>query len=683
MKLLDFVIVKLTICLVTGIILSRFIDIPLLLSIRISGGLLIILTLVYFISKPQLKKTVWFGLIAYITMVSFGILFTNIHNQKNHKNHYTNSSSFVQDSIFSVTLKVSNTLKPNKFNDRYVVNILKIDQVSVEGFSLLNIRKDSLTRVFDVDDILIIKTQIHPIKDPLNPDQFNFKNFLENKYIYSQMYSNYDHVFIAKTKKSTIYGYADAIRKHINTKLQNYNFKPDELAIINALLLGQRKGLSEDIYTDYKNAGSIHILAVSGLHVGIILLFLNFIFKPVEYIKHGRVYKIIIIIICLWSFAIIAGLSASVLRAALMFSFVAVAMNINRPRNTLNILAGSAFVLLLFNPNFLFDVGFQLSYLAVIAIVTIYPILYGFWHPKYPVADKFWQAFIVSIAAQFGVLPISIYYFHQIPGLFLLSNVIAIPFLGFILGFGIIIIILSSINLLPGFLSTSYGKIIASMNGFFKWIAKQEAFLIQDISFNILQVIASYILVISIYQLYTKKSYKQLLYVFTAILIGQTVLISTKYFTESKEQFVVFHKGTSTILGFHHGRILQLHHSLNDSTEAKNTMITNYTTSNHISEIQEDSLQSFYKINNKWLLIVDGLGIYNVKSLKPDYVLLKSSPKINLNRLIDSLQPQLIIADGSNYKSYMQRWEATCRNKKLLFHQTNKKGAFAIMLKED
>ncbi|MCX7550864.1 ComEC/Rec2 family competence protein [Xanthomarina sp. F2636L] len=681
MKLLDFVIVKLTIYLVTGILLSRFIDISLLISTEIFGVLLILLTLIYFISKPQLKKTIWFGLISYITMISLGILLVTLHNQKNHKGHYSYSSVFIQDSILSVTLKVSNRLKPNNFNDRYVVSILKINEVSVKGLSLLNIRKDSLTRAFDVDDILIIKTQIHAVKAPLNPDQFNFKKFLENKYIYSQIYSKYEDVFIAETKTSSIYGYADAIRKHINSKLQNHNFKPDELAIINALLLGQRQGLSENIYNDYKNAGSIHILAVSGLHVGIILLFLNFIFKPIEFIKYGHVYKIIAIIICLWGFAIIAGLSASVLRAALMFSFVAVAMNINRPRNTLNILAGSAFVLLLFNPNLLFDVGFQLSYLAVIAIVTIYPLLYSIWRPKYPVADKFWQAFIVSIAAQFGVLPISIYYFHQIPGLFLLSNVIAIPFLGFILGFGIIIIILSTINFLPSFLSTSYGKIIESMNLFFKWIAKQEAFLIQDISFNIFQVIASYILIITLYHLYTKKSYKQVLYVLVAILIGQSVLITTKYFTETKEQFVVFHKGTSSIIGFHKGRALQLHHSLIDSVEAKNTMITNYTTKNHITEIQEESLQTMYKINNKWLLVVDSLGIYNIKSFKPEYVWLRNSPKLNLNRLIDSIQPQVIIADGSNYKSYITRWEETCKAQKIPFHHTYKKGAFVIKLK--
>ena len=663
--------------------LSHFIEISLFLSFITTGILLVILSVVYFISKPLLEKTIWFGLTTYITMITLGILVTHIHHPKNHKNHYTTSQIFTKDSIASVTLKISSALKSNVYNDKYVVSILKINQTSVAGFSVLNIRKDSTSQAYNVDDILIIKTQIQPLKVPLNPNQFNYKRYLENNYIYSHMHTSYKDVFIASTVKSTLHGFADAFRKHLNSKLEKHHFKSDELAVINALLLGQRKELSESVYNDYKNAGSIHILAVSGLHVGIILLFLNFIFKPLEYLKHGHVYKIIVIVICLWSFAIITGLSASVLRAALMFSFVALAINLKRPKNTLNVLASSAFVLLLLNPNLLFDVGFQLSYLAVIAIVTIYPILYSFWHSKYWLIDKFWQAFIISIAAQLGVLPISVFYFHQIPGLFLLSNVVIIPFLGFILGYGIVVILLASISLLPDFIAKWYGTVISWMNNFFKWIAQQEAFLIQDISFNMFHVLSGYLLIITAYQLYIKRSYPYVLSFIIVLLIGQTSFIYTKYATQTKQQFVVFHKAKSSLIGVRNGETLQLDHNLTKITEVKSKMITNYAITNHISEIHEDSIQYLYQINKKWLLVIDSLGIYNIKSVKPDYVLLKNSPHINLNRLIDSLQPQVIIADGSNYKSYMARWETTCKKQKLLFHQTNKKGAFVIELNID
>jgi competence protein ComEC len=682
-KLLDFVIVKLTICLVLGILLAQLTDISLTGSVIITAILIVFLSIAYVLSKPLFTRNIWFGTIAFLTMVSLGVNIEKLHDQKLHKNHYTAYSNHLNETPSLIKLKVSNLLKSNTYNDRYVVKLLKIDSISVNGLALLNLKKDSLSSAFEVDDVLFVKTSLLPIKSPINPGQFNYKSFLENKYIYSQMYGTYQETFVVSKEKHTLFGYANALRAHINQELKKYPFKPNERAIINALLLGQRNDISKEIYEDYKNSGAVHILAVSGLHVGIILLFLNMLFKPVGLLKHGRVYKIILIILCLWGFAVITGLSASVTRAALMFSLVAISLNYKRPTNTLNILACSAFIILLFKPNILFDVGFQLSYLAVIAIVTIYPLLYSFWQPKYWVVDKLWQAFIVSIAAQFGVLPISLYYFHQIPGLFFLSNVIVIPFLGVILAYGIAVIVLALCNILPNFVALFYGKIIGWMNQFFRWISQQEAFLFKDIAFNLLQVLTSYAIIVSIYHVYKHKDYKNLRMLLVAIILFQSASLYTKYQTKTDSKWIVFHKSQSSILGFQENGILQVHHSLDSTKLLNETMLVNYATKHHISEIKQEDILPLYRLNKKLLLIIDSLGVYQVSSFKPELVLLRDSPKINLVRLIDSLSPKLIIADGSNYKSYVMRWEATCKNKKVPFHHTYKKGAFVVNLKGD
>ncbi|GGG40787.1 competence protein ComEC [Bizionia arctica] len=616
-------------------------------------------------------------------MISLGVLVENLHNQRHYKNHYTSSRPYQTEATSLISLKISSILKPNSYNDRYVVKLIKLDSNSVNGLALLNIRKDSLTKPFSVDDVLVLKSELIPTENPLNPNQFNYKQFLENKYIYAQMYSDYKTILIESTNKNSLSGYADAIRTHINKKLKEHPFKPNELAIINALLLGQRQDLSQDVYNDYKNAGALHILAVSGLHVGIILLLLNFVFKPLEYLKRGHVYKIILLIICLWSFAVIAGLSASVLRASLMFSLIAITMNLKRPKNTLNILISSAFILLLFNPNLIFDVGFQLSYLAVIAIVTVFPLLYGYRKSKYWLVDKLWQVVAVSIAAQIGVLPISLFYFHQIPGLFLLSNVVVIPFLGIILGYGIVVIILANINFLPDFVATIYGHIIGGMNWFFKWVSQHEKFIIKDISFNWMQVIASYLVIISLYHFYKAKNFKNTIIFLLTIIICQTTYMYTKYMNETKNNFIVFHKSRYSILGIQKGNTLELYHNLDSTTNVMETMINSFTTYHDISKIKEDTLRPIYPINNNWLLVIDSLGIYKTISFKPDFVLLRNSPKINLNRLIDSLQPKYIIADGSNYKSYVKRWKETCEKQKIPFHQTGEKGAFITNLSSD
>ena len=193
---------------------------------------------------------------------------------------------------------------------------------------------------------------------------------------------------------------------------------------------------------------------------------------------------ILIIVLLLWCFAIIAGLSPSVTRAVTMFSTISIAMHLKRPTNIYNTLVISAFVILLFKPTFLFEVGFQMSYLAVLGIVSVQPIIYKLWKPKLWAVDKIWQIFSVTLAAQAGVVPISLFYFHQFPGLFFISNLVVIPFLGAILIGGILVIITSLLNILPQVLANIYGMIISWMNDFVSWVSLQEEFLFKEISIS-------------------------------------------------------------------------------------------------------------------------------------------------------------------------------------------------------
>ncbi|RLD29620.1 MAG: ComEC family competence protein [Bacteroidetes bacterium] len=675
MKLLNFTIIKLTFCLVLGIIIGYNFNIELHLSFLISVTLLTILGLGILLSKKNYKKHIWIGLIIFTSTISIGVLTVNINNQLNFKDHYSKQDILTSDTVYSNNFRIREILKPSLYNNKYVIDILKINNESVSGKSLLNVEKDSTKAILKVDDILIARSYFQEVNAPLNPHQFDYKNYLQKKHIYNQLYITNAEFLLISTQKHTLFGYAAKLRERINKKLKQSNFKEDELAIINALLLGQRQDISKDIYDSYSQAGVIHILAVSGLHVGIILLLLNFMFKPIERIKHGKTIKILLIVVLLWSFAIIAGLSASVTRAVTMFSIVAVGINLKRPTNIFNTLAISMFVILLFKPLFLLDVGFQLSYLAVFAIVTIQPMLYKLWKPKLKIIDYFWQIFTVTLAAQFGVIPVSLYYFHQFPGLFFISNLVIIPFLGFILGFGIFIITLALVNMLPSILANLYGSIISLMNDFVSWISQQEQFLFKNISFGIIEVIVSYIFIVSIVNLYKKRNYISVLFFLISIVCIQSAFIYNKH-QASTTKFIVFHKSRHSIIGMKQKNQLLLHHNLDKVSAENNSSITNFKIGEHITETIIDSLQSVYMLNNKNLLVVDSLGIYNVKSFKADIVLLRNSPKINLRRLINTLQPELIISDGSNFKSYQERWFKTCEAQKIPFHQTGKKGAY-------
>lgn len=677
MRLLNFTIIKLTICFIAGIIIAYTFKISVITTFYLTLGFLAVLFASLLMAKSQFIKTIWFGVLAYTIMFLVGILTTNFHNEKNISTHYIHHLPIEKDSLYNVTFRVRDALKPGNYYHRYIVDVLKINDLSVGGKSLLNIQNDSVKTALKIDDILITKSNFKDVNPPLNPNQFNYKTYLENQYIYKQLFIN-DQTFLkSQSQTHTLFGVANDIRAHINSKLKPYNFKPAQISIINALLLGQRQDIDEDVYNNYINAGAIHILAVSGLHVGIILLLLSMILEPIERIKNGKIIKTVLLVTLLWSFALIAGLSPSVTRAVTMFSIVAIAINLKRPTNIYNTLAISMFAILLFKPLFLFDVGFQLSYLAVFAIVAIDPYLYNLWRPKNWLLDKYWHTLTVTVSAQFGVIPISLFYFHQFPGLFFISNLVIIPLLGIILGFGILVIILAAINLLPVFLANIYGAIISLMNDFVAWVSNQEQFVLKDIAYNIWLVIASYLFIITLISFLKHKKSINLKLLLMAIVLFQTALIFTA-FNKASNQFVIFHKSRFSLIGNTTNNETLVAHDFDSITNKNDRIIRDYKVANHIKTIKQDSLQNIYMLNDKKILVVDSLGVYNIKSFQPDYLLLRQSPKINLNRLIDSIKPKVIIADGSNYKSYVDNWERICEKKQLPFHQTSKKGAFII-----
>ncbi|WP_282124614.1 ComEC/Rec2 family competence protein [Algibacter mikhailovii] len=676
MKLLNFNIIKLTLCLIIGILISHFIGITLIGCIYLTIVLLTCVLLLLIRSKKKFKKDYWFGLCAMCAMISIGILTSNFQNEKNRSSHYTNQFKKT-DSLKVITFKVRAVLKPSAYHDKYIIDLKSIDNATVSGKTLLNIEKNTLSESLKIDDIYISKILFRKINPPLNPYQFDYKNHLSKKYIYHQIFITKNDLLKVQRGKTTLFGFANSIREYINKKLKPYNFKSDELAILNALLLGQRHDISDKIYTNYVNAGAIHILAVSGLHVGIILLILSYFFKPLEWFKHGKPIKTLLLVSFLWCFALIAGLSASVTRAVTMFSIIAIALNLKRPTNIYNTLAISILVILLFKPMLLFDVGFQLSYLAVLGIVTIDPLLYQLWQPKSWVIEKFWHAFTVTMAAQCGIIPLSLYYFHQFPGLFFISNLVIIPLLGIILGLGVLVISLATTNLLPQIGADIYGYIIARMNDFIGWIALQDAFLFQHISFSRLNLFLSYLFIIVFIKFLIQKNYGALRTLLVAILIIQSMLIYNRLKPKQNE-FIIFHKSRHSLIGNTVNNQLTIAHDISSQAKNQDIITKNYATGRHINAIHHSTLRSVYQFNNEKLLIIDSLGIYKVKSFRPDYVLLRQSPKINLNRLIDSLLPKHIIADGSNYKSYIQLWGEICKKRKIPFHPTHKKGAYII-----
>ncbi|VAW14579.1 DNA internalization-related competence protein ComEC/Rec2 [hydrothermal vent metagenome] len=652
---------------VLGILLGRYVHFSLLLSILLT--LISIGFLGFLLFKQTHRKFIVFGATTLFTTLCIGILAVSLWQPRNRTNHYTHQTFQKQHTW---RLKVREVLKANTFSDRYVGILYAMDDQKVSGKVILNFSVDTLNQKYSVDDELLFYGEFDSVRPPINPNQFDYRAYLKGLGIYHQIRLNTANHFVLENSSKTIYGVAAAFRNTISAKLREANFGKDELGIIQALLLGQRNDISEATYTNYKNAGAVHILAVSGLHIGILLLLLDFFLRPIERLPKGKTLKLVTIVALLWGFAFLAGLSASVVRAVTMFSFVAYALYLNRPSNTFNILALSMFaILLVFNPMLLFQVGFQMSYAAVIAIVRVYPLLQRLWFPKNKIVLKVWQLLSVSIAAQLGVLPISLFYFHQFPGLFFVSNLLIVPFLGLILGMGILVIVLALLNSLPAFLVDGYDSLIRWMNTIIEWVAQQEAFIFINISFDRVQLVLSYLMVIGFLILYSKVTFKRTAVFLCSVIGFQLWFFYSIHITNKKEVLFLAHQTKNSILIHQTGNALSV---LSYNKEAAKRIITDYKVAERIKTIEHRPLQNSYKFKNKNIIVIDSFGSYISK--KGHYLLLTQSPKINLERLFDSIRPKQVIADGSNYKSYVKRWKTTCDKRKIPFHYTGEKGIF-------
>ena len=676
MKLLNFNIIKLTIYLIIGIIIGYYIELSLRISLIGFSVIIILFGAIYFIAKRD-KFKLLFSFLALLIFISFGILRVQLYDDTSKNLHYMNAEVDFE-STHDISFYIYERLKRDNFNQKYFAKIISVNSQKTIGKILLNITKDTLENSLKIGQTLFTNTHLQDISKPKNPFQFNYKSYLKRQNVNHQIYLKPDEFLITNTRVNSFYSYADDFRTKVSKKLKNANFSKESLAMINALLLGQRQYIDSETYNNYADAGVIHILAVSGLHIGIIYLILGILLKPLHRIKHGKfILKPLFILVLLWVFDAITGLSPSVTRATTMFSIVAISGFYRRPTNIYNTLIISAFALLLFKPLYLFDVGFQLSYIAVFAIVSIQPLLYKLYRPPHKLINLFWETFTVTLAAQIGVAPLSLFYFHQFPGLFFLSNLVIIPCLGFILGFGILIITLAYFDSLPYFLAYVFDLLIQTLNSFIAWVAQFEVFLIRDISFNLYLLAGFYVLIISLIYLWKQKSGKAIQITLVSLII-LTGLYIFNTFSNNTSELVIFNKNRNTLLALKEGNHLHLFYN-NDTLDIdKEKPIKDYKIGRFISNTNKDQLNSVYKIQNSYVLVIDSLGIYEVKRFKPDYVLLTNSPKINLDRLIKAIKPKEIIADASNYKSYISRWKATCKSKKIPFHSTYEKGAYII-----
>ena len=357
-----------------------------------------------------------------------------------------------------------------------------------------------------------------------------------------------------------------------------------------------------------------------------------------------------------------------------MFSFLAIGNHLRRSGSIYHTLLVSMLLILLFEPYFLFDVGFQLSYLALFFIVWLQPLLKQIWTPKRKIQITIWNALTVSFAAQIGTLPLCLYYFHQFPGLFFVTNIVIIPILSFIMIAGIIVMIWAIFISPPLFIIEIFEKSIYLLNKTIHIVASFEWFVIRDISFNFYYLITFYLFIISAIIWSKKPNYNKLLFLFASIILLQISVLYTKREIENNQEMIVYNTRKNTLISERTGRDITIYSS---DTLSKNNILTTYIVGNFGRLQSSKKIKNMLFFNGKKILVIDSSGIYTTK-IQPDILLLTQSPKINLDRILRDLHPGIIIADASNSYAIQKIWKTSCLQNNIPFHATNEKGFYKL-----
>lgn len=677
MEIMKLPLAKITIAVMLGILITYHLKPNPEQSFTLLFIFGIVFCITYFLTQKKYIGPLYFSFATYLLAIGIGVTTQIIKADSFQQSNYSNSQSiFEKQHLISVTVREK--LRSSSSNNRYIALVNAIDDSIKTGKILLNVRKESLNFPFEVGAHLRIKGSLYKNTLAKNPNEFDYSKYLENKQIYAQLYADAADIQTCSRLDKDPWYYTSKLRTKIIHNLEKKHFNKAELNVAIALILGQQQEISSDIIQDYQYAGAVHILSVSGLHIGFILLFVTFLLKPFPNSRQGSFIKLILILLSLFGFGLIAGLAPSVVRSVVMFSFVAIGMYLRRSTNIYHTLLVSVLLILLFQPSFLFDVGFQLSYVALFFILWLQPLLAQLWVPKNKVVNYFWEILTVSFAAQIGAFPLSIYYFHQFPGLFFVTNLVIIPFLSLIMGLGVLVMVLAAFDFVPLFLAKGLEWSIFILNKIINAIASLEQFIIQDIPLNWYLLVSLYLLIISLILWFKKPSFNRLTLALITILIAQFSYFQTHWIIQNQKELVVFHYKKNTLIAERNGENSTVF--ANDSLlkiTHENKTLNAYLIGNFSCLQSKKKLQNTLYFQGKKILILDCLGIYP-KNSNPDIMLLTQSPKINLDRLFKNLKPKMVVADGSNYKSYISLWKASCEKNKIPFHATSEKGFFRL-----
>ncbi len=660
---------------------------------------LLILTFVSFFLASQWRFRWLFGVVINLFIFFFGVLLT-VRQPTSDKFEINNRNRAILYLLDNPQLRTKSIRVEAEVRSIYANNTLwSTNEKMLIYFDV----RDSLASELRYGAEIAVDLVPQTVSLSGNPNQFDYKKYLSDRGVCFTAYLKPNTWVELGNHGVPIKKIALQLRDKLVLLFKSYGLSGDELAVASALTLGYQDLLDDELRQVYSSSGAMHILSVSGLHVGVLYVLLSFLLSFLDKKVLTRAIKALILLGFLWFFALITGLPPCVQRSALMFSFLVIGDFFKQKSNIYNTLSASAFVLLVINPYNLLDIGFQLSYLAVVSIVFFYPYIYKLLYVKNWALDKVWSLVAVSLAAQFGTLSICIFYFHQFPNYFLLANLVAIPLSTIALYLSVFLIGFSPFHLLAGYIGIAFSFIVSLLNHGLEYIEKLPYSVTDGLNMSALQmfIVFGAILAFSFY-LITKRS--RFVFVSLSLIVFFLVLNLKSYIENNQAKEIVFYNvNKKSLVSFRLGESLIFVDV--DTTKIQFVDKYDFFTKGYISSVCAgkdiviiNPSQNKIKANNAILGIKNQHGISMINFMNKTIAIpfskslngFKSNRKFNIDYLVvnnfcsygvlDFFNPKMVIIDSSVSKYALVDIVLKCRHDGIPYYITSAQGAFVLKI---
>ncbi len=683
--------VRILAALAGGIVMEWYVQFSIILLLILFGIFSVALSC--FTLLPITKKYTfhWLqGFLILIIIATSGSTLTYLKDIRNQTSWYGNVQP--KANAYLVSLKETPEEKPKSFKVTGSVDAVSIngDWKKTSGKILLYFQKNNFQKNITYGSQIIFSKPLQEIKNTGNPGAFDYNRYCLFQDITAQVYlKNTDYKILPDLKKDCLEQLLINTRNGTLNILKNNIKSEKELGVAEALLIGYRFDLDKDLVQAYSNTGVIHIVAISGLHLGMIYGMLTAIFSYFKKYRLTKLIRPIAILGVLWMFTLVAGAAPSIMRSAVMFSFIVLGEILNRKTNMYNTLAASAFCMLIANPFTLWDVGFLLSYAAVVSIVTFMKPVYKLLTFPNKILDKIWSLTSVTISAQVLTIPIVIYYFHQFPNLFLITNLFAVPLSGFILYGEILLLIISPFSTIAAWLGGMLQAMISTMNNFIERVNYLPFAVWSDLQLSVLQTWLLYGIIISLCTWLVQKS-KPAFVTACGCFTLFTMALSLDFVSRNgQQQLLVYNVPNMSAIDLIEGHYYRF---TGDSTLSADGALVNFylrpsrVLNRCIAARQPQSLpvNKLLTINNKRFIIIDNNFKppynYDGSKISVDLLIVSQNPPVNVSRLSNVFNVSQLVLDGSNPLWKTGLWKKGCDSLHLRFHSTTGNGAYVMEL---